>query len=74
MKIRRAAEQAIKERQEQEAAERREASGRAMASEIRDDSDRSSLATYFHLFVREVQEQTAVVLAGRAADANSDPM
>jgi len=29
VKIRRAAEQAIKERQEQEAAERREASGRA---------------------------------------------
>ncbi|MDP7397402.1 MAG: hypothetical protein QGF67_02795 [Lentisphaeria bacterium] len=47
---------------------------RAMASEVRDDSDRGSLATYFHLFVREVQEQTAAVLAGRAADANSDPM
>ena len=45
-----------------------------MASEVRDDSDRGNLATYFHLFVREVQEQTAVVLAGRAADANSDPM
>jgi hypothetical protein len=46
----------------------------AMASEVRDDSDRASLATYYHLFVREVREQIDIVLAGKGAAARRGPM
>jgi hypothetical protein len=51
-----------------------EAAIRAMASEVRDDSDRAGLATHYHLFVRDVREQTAKALAGRPVGANRDPM
>ena len=36
----------------------------AMATNIRDDSDRTSLAAYYHFMVREVQEELQEALAG----------
>ncbi len=48
---------------------------RAMASQVRDDSDRSSLAAYYHFFVREVREKAAEVLAGKeSVEVKKDPM
>lgn len=38
---------------------------RAMASQVRDDSDRSSLWVYYYFFLREVREKAAEVLAGK---------
>ncbi len=39
-----------------------EAAVRASASQVWDDSDRASLATYYHFFVREVRARTSAVL------------
>lgn len=47
----------------------------AAAAQVRDDSDRSSLAAYYHFFVREVREKSAELLAGReGVAAPGDPM
>jgi len=52
-----------------------EAALRATAAQIRDDSDRSTLAAYYHFFVREVKEKVAELLAGREdVSAHADPM
>ena len=39
-----------------------EAAVRASASQVWDDSDRASLATYYHFFVREVRARNSAVL------------
>ena len=52
-----------------------EAALRATASQIRDDSDRSTLAAYYHFFVREVKEKAAELLAGaEGVSSHADPM
>ena len=35
---------------------------RAMASQMRDDSDRSSVVAYYHFFVREVRERARMLV------------
>ncbi|MFH1570578.1 MAG: hypothetical protein ABIL09_21490, partial [Gemmatimonadota bacterium] len=52
-----------------------EAALRAMAAQVRDDSDRSSLAAYYHFFVREVREKAAGILGGaEGVHAQKEPM
>ena len=59
----------------QRAVEAGEAAVRAVASQIRDDSDRSTLAAYYHFFVREVREKAAELLAGQEGiSKRADPM
>ena len=43
-----------------------EAALHAAASQVRDDSDRATLAAYYHFFVREVKEKVAELLGGDA--------
>ena len=48
---------------------------RAMAAEVRDDSDRSSVAAYYHFFVREVRERAAELVSGaEGVHVQSEPM
>ena len=59
----------------QRAVEAGEIALRATASQIRDDSDRATLAAYYHFFVREVREKAAELLAGaEGISAHADPM
>ena len=52
-----------------------EAALKAMASQVRDESDRNSLAAYHHFLVREVREQANAVLAGaRDVHVQTEPM
>ncbi len=52
-----------------------EAALRAMASQVRDDSDRSSLAAYYHFLVRQVREAAVPLLAGaEGVHVQSEPM
>jgi hypothetical protein len=59
----------------QRAVEAGESALRATSSQIRDDSDRATLAAYYHFFVREVREKAAELLAGaEGVSAHVDPM
>jgi len=52
-----------------------EAALAAMASQVRDDADRTSLAAYYHFFVREVRERAAQILGGaEGVHAPQEPM
>ena len=52
-----------------------EAGLRAMASQVRDESDRNSLAAYYHFCVREVREKAAELLAGaEGVHVQTEPM
>ncbi|MFC1525726.1 hypothetical protein ACFL6X_02825 [Candidatus Latescibacterota bacterium] len=52
-----------------------EAALQATASRVRDDSDRSSLAAYYHFFVREVRGKADQVLAGdEGVHVQTEPM
>lgn len=43
---------------------------RATAAQVRDDSDRATLAAYYHFFGRQVREQAAALLAGEQGSAS----
>jgi len=59
----------------QRAVEAGEAALHAIASQVRDDSDRATLAAYYHFFVREVREKAAELIAGsKGISAHADPM
>lgn len=48
---------------------------RALANEIRDDSDRNTVAAYYHFFVRQVRQTAAQLVGGESVSAGRrDPM